>query len=64
MISFFFSITFCKEIIFIYLYDKLNIAPTFPKTINPGYYIVPPSDPICPFDMLFIFNKHNLMQRE
>ena len=59
-----FSITFCKEIIFIQLYDNLNLATPFPKTINPRYYIVPPSDPICPFDMLFIFNKHNYMQRE
>ena len=59
-----FSITFCKEIIFIQLYNNLNLATPFPKTINPRYYIVPPSDPKCPFDMLFIFNKHNYMQRE
>ena len=46
------------------MYDNLNIAIPFPKTINPRYNIVPPSDPICPFDMLFIFNKYNYMQRE
>ena len=61
IISFIISpITFLKEIIFRKLYDNLNID----KTINPRYCIVPPSDPICTFDMLFIFNKHNFMQRD
>ena len=45
---------------------SVNIATPFPKPLNPRYYIVPPSDPICPFDTsyLLIFNKHNYMQRE
>ena len=37
--------------------------PPFSKSKNSRYYIVPPSDPICLFDMLFIFNKHNFIQR-
>ena len=28
----------------------------FPKTVNPRYYIVPSSDPICRFDVLFIYS--------
>ena len=45
---------------------SVNIATPFPKPLNPRYYIVPPSDPVCPFDTsyLFIFNKHNYMQSE
>ena len=29
----------CKEIVFICLYDNLNIATPFPKTIKPRYFI-------------------------
>ena len=27
-----------------------------------SYYIIPHSDPICPFDIFFIINKHKYMQ--
>ena len=52
---------FCKGII----HDNLNKATPFPKIVNPRHYIAPPpGDPMCLFDILFILNKHNYMQRE
>ena len=50
-----------------YKYDNLNIANPFSQNSKSKIlhvYIVPPSDPICPFDTFFIFNKQDYMQSE
>ena len=41
-IMYYFIHNIFKESMFIKLYDNLNIATPFPKTVNPRYYLVPP----------------------